>query len=64
MLNKFVDTFTTMFECSFLYHPLKVMIWMGRVGMVTDGEVEFFARELLGKGSANEEENLLHVTCI
>ena len=53
-----------MFECSFLCHPLKVMVWMGRVGMVTDGEVEFFARELLGKGSANEEENLLHVTCI
>ena len=53
-----------MFECSFLCHPLKVMIWMGRVGMVTDGEVEFFARELLGKGGANEEENLLHVTCI
>lgn len=53
-----------MLEDSFLDKPLEVVVWVSSVGMVTDGEIELFARELLRKGGANEEENLLHVTCI
>lgn len=29
-------------------------------GVITDGEIELFARELLGKGGADEEEDALH----
>lgn len=36
------------------------MVGMGGVGMVADGEIELFARELLWKGGANEEEDLVH----
>ena len=53
-----------MFEDSPLHKPLKVVVGMGGgVGMVTDGDIELFARELLGKGGANEEEDFLHIIC-
>lgn len=53
-----------MLEDAFFDKPLQIMIRMSSVGMVADGEIELFARELLGKGGANEEEDFLHVTCI
>lgn len=40
------------------------MVGVSSIGVVADGEIEFFARELLGKYGADDEEDLLHVTCI
>lgn len=55
MLGKFKDAFAAMFEDSSLHKPQEVMVRVGGVGLVADGEIELFARELLGKGDANKE---------
>lgn len=53
-----------MLENIFFDKPQKVVMRMSGIGLVTDSEVEFFAREHLWECGANEEEDLLHVTYI
>lgn len=50
-----------MLQDSLLYHPLEVVIWVSSIAMNSDNEVELFVRELLGKGGAYDEKNLLHI---